>query len=78
MDLEAARRSIDHSGRQDAAKKYGDFCNHHHHVAIVNSGHLLTRSVLTHPEVSSMVWFLLPFGSSLFLLSWSVCYVAFC
>jgi hypothetical protein len=28
--------------------------HHHHHVAIKKVGHLLTRSGLTHPEVSSM------------------------
>jgi hypothetical protein len=36
---------------------------HHHHVAIKELGHLLTRSGVTHPEVSS--WsslVLLPFG----------------
>jgi hypothetical protein len=30
--------------------------HHHHHVAIKELGHLLTRSGLTHPEVSSMVF----------------------
>jgi hypothetical protein len=28
---------------------------HHHHSAIKELGHLLTRSGLTHPEVSSIV-----------------------
>jgi hypothetical protein len=29
---------------------------HHHHVAIIELGHLLTLSALIHPEVSSMVF----------------------
>jgi hypothetical protein len=28
----------------------------HHHIAIKELGHLLTRSGLTHPEVSSVVF----------------------
>jgi len=28
---------------------------HHHHISVMQLGHLLTRSGLTYPEVSSMV-----------------------
>jgi hypothetical protein len=53
--------------------------HHHHHVAIKELGHLLTRSGLTHPEVSSVV-----FLGSFCLLGcnclsiWVICYVAIC
>jgi hypothetical protein len=52
--------------------------NHHHHVPIKELGHVLARSGLTHPEVSSAVFF----GSFCLLecsiLSlWAICYVAF-
>jgi hypothetical protein len=30
--------------------------NHHHHVGFMGVGQYLTRSVLTHPEVSSVVF----------------------
>ena len=30
--------------------------NHHHHISVVQLGHLLTRSGLTYPEVSSKVY----------------------
>ena len=29
--------------------------NHHHHISVMGLGHLLTRSDLTYPEVSSKV-----------------------
>jgi len=29
--------------------------HHHHHISVMELGHLLTRSVLTYPEVSSKV-----------------------
>jgi len=29
--------------------------HHHHHISVMQLGHLLTRSGLTYPEVSSMV-----------------------
>ena len=29
--------------------------HHHHHISVMELGHLLTRSGLTHPEVSSKV-----------------------
>jgi len=35
------------------------FSNHHHHrhpIAIIDLGHLFTRSFLTHPEVCSAVF----------------------
>jgi hypothetical protein len=34
--------------------EYDNDDDHHHHVAIKELGHLLTRSGLTHPEVSSV------------------------
>jgi hypothetical protein len=37
--------------------------HHCHHVAVKELGHLLTRSGLTHPEVSSVIFF----GSFYFL-----------
>ena len=30
--------------------------NHHHHISVMQLGHLLTRSGLTYPEVSSKVY----------------------
>jgi hypothetical protein len=30
--------------------------HHHHHISAMDLGHLLTRSGLTYPEVSSKVW----------------------
>ena len=30
--------------------------HHHHHISVMEFGHLLTRSGLTYPEVSSMVY----------------------
>ena len=30
--------------------------NHHHHISVIELGHLLTRSGLTYPEVSSKVY----------------------
>jgi len=56
MNREATHRSFDLTERQDVAKSYGAVCNHHHHVAIMESGHLLTRSFPTHLEVSSVVF----------------------
>jgi hypothetical protein len=37
---------------------------HHHHLSVMELGHLLTRSGLMYPEASSKVvpWFLLPVG----------------
>jgi hypothetical protein len=37
-------------------KTRGIHHHHHHHVAIKEMGHLLTRSVLTHQEVSAVVF----------------------
>ena len=30
--------------------------HHHHHISVMDLGHLLTRSGLTYPEVSSMIY----------------------
>jgi hypothetical protein len=51
---------------------------HHHHVANKELGHLLTRSGLTHPEISSVVFLdsFCPLGCS-FVSIWVICYVAF-
>jgi hypothetical protein len=52
--------------------------HHHHHIAIKELGHLLARSGLTHPEVSSVVFFGYSFlGCSFFLSTWVICYVEF-
>ena len=32
-----------------------EFYHHHHHISVMQLGHLLTRSRLTYPEVSSKV-----------------------
>jgi len=41
--------------------KYIQYCvyyhNHHHHISFMELGHLLTRSGLTYPEVSSKVYY---------------------
>ena len=34
---------------------FGIFHHHHHHISVMELGHLLTRSGLTYPEVSSKV-----------------------
>jgi hypothetical protein len=52
---------------------------YHHHLGIVEFGHLLIRSGLTHPEISSVVspGFFCPMVCS-FLLFCVICYEAFC
>ena len=32
--------------------------HHHHHISFMDSSHLLARSVLTYPEVSSKVYYI--------------------
>ena len=34
-------------------KKCHHYHHHHHHISVMQLGHLLTRSGLTYPEVSS-------------------------
>jgi hypothetical protein len=52
--------------------------HHHYHVAIKELGHFLTRSLLTHPEVSSVVFLGSFYIWDVVLLSvWVICYVAF-
>ena len=54
--------------------------HHHHHLSVMELGHLLTRSGLTWPEVSSKVCHdsFCQLGNSVSLL-WLICYeVAFC
>jgi hypothetical protein len=52
---------------------------HHHHMSVMELGHLLTRSGLTYLEVSSMVCHdsFCQLGNSV-SLSWVICYKAFC
>ena len=52
---------------------------HHHHMSIMESGHLLTHSSLTYLEASSEVCHdsFCQLGNSV-LLSWAVCHEAFC
>ena len=40
------------TGRHDS---HDDNFHHHHHISVMELGHLLTRSSLTYPEVSSKV-----------------------
>ena len=40
---------------QIGQKKCGKRIYHHHHISAMELGHLLTRSILTYPEVSSKV-----------------------
>ena len=53
--------------------------HHHHHMSVMELGHLLTRSGLTYPEVSSEVCHdsFCQLGNSV-SLSWVVCREAFC
>jgi len=37
-------------------KKANHHHHHHHHISVMELGHLLTRSGLTYPEVSSKVY----------------------
>ena len=52
---------------------------HHHHMSVMELGHLLIRSVLTYLEVSSEVCHdsFCQLGNSV-SLSWVVCHEAFC
>ena len=52
---------------------------HHHHISVMQLGHLLTRSVLTYPEVSSKVYHesFCQLGSNISLL-WVIYFEAFC
>jgi len=53
-------------------------CHHHHLISSTELGHLLTRSGLTHPEVSSKVYHdsFCQFGSSI-SLPWVIYFEAF-
>jgi hypothetical protein len=53
--------------------------HHHHHISVMELGHLLTRSGLTCPEVSSTVCYdsFCQSGSSVSLL-WVIYYETFC
>ena len=59
----------------DNIKKYH---HHHHHISVMELGHLLTRSGLTYPEVSSKVYHdsFCQFGSSI-SLPWVIYFEAF-
>jgi len=52
--------------------------HHHHHIPVMELGHLLTRSVLTYPEVSSKVYHdsFYQLGSSI-SLPWVIYFEAF-
>jgi hypothetical protein len=52
--------------------------HHHHHISVMELGHLLTRSGLTHPEVFSKVFhdFFCQLGNSV-SLPWVIYYGAF-
>ena len=52
--------------------------HHHHHISVMELGHLLTRSSLTYPEVSSKVYHdsSYPLGSSV-SLPWVTYFEAF-
>ena len=52
--------------------------HHHHHITFMEFGHLLTRSSLTYPEVSSKVYHdsFCQLGSSV-LLPWIICPASF-
>jgi hypothetical protein len=52
--------------------------HHHHHTSVMELGHLLTRSGLTYPEVSSKVCHdsFCQLGKSV-SLPWVICYEAF-
>jgi len=52
--------------------------HHHHHMFVMELGHLLTRSGLTYPEVSSKVYHdsFCQLGSSI-SLPWVICFEAF-
>ena len=52
--------------------------HHHHHQSFMDLGHLLTRSDLTYPEVSSKVYHdsFCQLGSSI-SLPWVICFEAF-
>ena len=59
--------------------RFGDFHHHnHHHISSMELGHLLTRSGLTYPEVSSKVYHdsFCQLGSSI-SLPWVICFEAF-
>ena len=53
-------------------------CHHHHHTSFMELGHLLTRSGLTYPEVSSKVYHysFCQLGSSI-SLPWVIYFEAF-
>ena len=55
------------------------FRRHHHHISVMELGHLLTRSGLTYLEVSTEVYHdsFCQLGNSV-PLSWVVCHEAFC
>ena len=55
------------------------FCNHHHHVSVMELGHLLTRSGIAYPEVSLKVCHdsFCQLGNSV-SLPWVMYYGAFC
>jgi hypothetical protein len=64
-----------------ALKKTSHHHHHddHHHISVMELGHLLTRSGLTHPEVSSKVCHdsFCQLGNSV-SLPWVIYYEAFC
>ena len=64
LDLAVSKTSKDVSGREvplhqvitDFEVRYRRcVSHHHHHISVMELGHLLTRSCLTYPEVSSKV-----------------------
>ena len=66
--------------RTYSEKSYYNYYYHHHlhHISVMHLGHLLTRSSLTYPEVSSMVYHnsLCQTDSSV-SLPWVIYFVAF-
>jgi hypothetical protein len=53
LELNVIRKQF---GAETAAAVSKRLDRHRHHVAIKGLGHLLTRSGLTHPQVSSVVF----------------------
>jgi len=72
-------RSLNATGCSTASWSFVPVHHHHHHrISVMELDHLLTRSVLTYPEVSSKVYHdsFYQSGSSISLL-WVICFEAF-
>ena len=44
--------------RRRRRRRHHHHHHHHHHISVMELGHLLTRSGLTYPQVSSLVYIL--------------------